>query len=266
MGGGRLLALRILTLIAAMALSAAASAQHRYVVIPRLEPFVSLNVARRINVTLVRNAEVDRLPSDIYGRLVKNKAAMDAIRAGGRACIVRAEPSVAKAVKCVVEHGELSVYAEKFKYKRSPAIDVVVICDDSLRSISGTSGSNISSKGVLLSPGLSVTADFAMSIHLALGTKSVRVVARNDSEVRLSGTLGSVSADLSSSSLLMRNADCASVRVAASAGSKAQVNASASLALSATGHSSISYTTQGAAVVEASSDQTSKILATSIVN
>lgn len=252
------LSLWLLCLAAALCVSVRSSAQPRFVVVPQLDPFSSLSVARRINVTLVSNTEIDKLPVEAYSRLVKNKKAMANIEAGGRACVIKAEPSVAKAVRCDVADGELAVYAVKFKYNRSPAIDVFVVCDDALRSISGASSSNIHSKGVIRSPGLSITADFAMSIRISVLAPSVSVVAKNDSEVWLTGVTDHVSAELDGSSLLMRQMSCGSASVTASHGSKAHVNASRSLNLSAVDHSVITYLPQGA-TVGASADATSKV-------
>lgn len=257
MRAGSLL-LWLLSLAVASCISVRSLAQSKFVIIPQLDPFSSLSVARRINVTLVSNTEIDKLPVEVYGRLVKNKKAIANIEAGGRACVIKAEPSVAKAVRCDVADGELAVYADKFKYSRSPAIDVFIVCDDALRSISGASSSNIYSKGVIRSPGLSLTADFAMSIHISVLAPSVSVVAKNDSEVWLTGAVDNVSAELNGSSLLMRQMSCGSASVAASNGSKAQVNASRSLSLSAVDHSAIAYLSQGA-TVNASADATSKV-------
>lgn len=257
MRAGSLLLL-LLSLAVATCVSVRSLAQPKFVIIPQLDQFSSLSVARRINVTLVSNTEIDKLPAEAYSRLERNKKAMANIEAGGRACIIKAEPSVAKAVRCDVVDGELAVYAEKFKYSRSPAIDVFVVCDDALRSISGASSSNIHSKGVIRSPGLSITADFAMSIRMSVIAPSVRVVAKNDSEVWLTGVVDDVAAELNGSSLLMRQMSCGSVSVAASNGSKALVNASRSIALSAVDHSSINYLPQGAEV-HAAADATSKV-------
>lgn len=257
MRAGRLL-FWLLSLAVAFCVSVRSLAQPKFVIIPQLDPFSSLSVARRINVTIVSNTEIDKLPVEVYVRLVKNKKAMANIEAGGRACIIKAEPSVAKAVRCDVADGGLAVYAEKFKYSRSPAIDVFIVCDDALRSISGASSSNIYSKGVIRSPGLSVTADYAMSIHISVLAPRVSVVAKNNSEVWLTGVVDNVSAELNGSSLLMRQMSCGSASVAAYNGSKAHVNASRSLSLSAVDHSAITYLPQGAAV-RASADATSKV-------
>lgn len=257
MRAGRLL-LWLLCLAAASCVSVRSLAQPKFVIIPQLAPFSSLSVARRINVTLVSNTEIDKLPVEVYGRLVKNKKAIANIEAGGRACVIKAEPSVAKAVRCDVADGGLVVYAEKFKYSRSPAIDVFVVCDDALSSISGTSSSNIYSKGVIRSPGLSVTADFAMSIHISVLAPCVSVVAKHDSEVWLTGAVDNFSAELNGSSLLMRQMSCGAASVTATNGSKAQVNASRALSLSAVDHSAVTYLSQGA-TVHSSADATSKV-------
>lgn len=251
---------RIVCLIAALCCAMCVLAQPKYVIVPQLDPFTSVSVAKRINVTLVPGSEVDKLPQEIYSRLAKNKKAMANIAAGGRACVIKAEATVAKAVKCEVEDGELSVSAAKFKYKKSPAIDVFIVCNDGLRSIYGASSSNIWSKGVLRTQSISLTADFAMSFHLSIMAQSVNLVAKSDSKVWLTGSATSLTANLQSSSLTMSKMDCGSASVTATGGSKAQVNASGALSLSAQGRSTISYTSQGARV-DASADVSSKIVA-----
>lgn len=255
----RLLTLGLLCLIAAICVPASAVAQVKIYVVPSLDAFTSISVAKRINVTLVPGAEIDKLPGEIYSRLQKNKKAMANIQAGGCAYVLKAEPTVAKAVKCDVEDGALSVYAEKFKFKKTQSIDLFIVCDDNIRSITGASSSNIHTKGVLKSPGLSVTAEFAMSIHLSLSTPSVKILAKNDSQVWLSGSADNVSANLQSSSLLMRKLDASVVSVTATNGSTAHVNASSSLSLSAEKRSTITYVSDNA-TVDASSDSTSKII------
>lgn len=252
------LKMRIVCLIAALCCAVCALAQPKYVIVPQLDPFTSVNVAKRINVTLVPGSEVDKLPLEIYSRLSKNKKAMANIAAGGRACVIKAEATVAKAVRCDVEKGSLSIYANPFKYKKSSAIEVFVVCNDGLRSIFGASSSNIWSKGVIRTSSLTLKAEFAMAFQLSVKAQSVSIVAKSDSKVWLSGSAGSLTADLQSSSLTMDKMDCGSASVTAVAGSKAQVNASASLSLSAQRYSNITYTSYGAKV-DTQSDNTSKI-------
>lgn len=254
------LKMRIVCLVATLCCAMCALAQPKYYIVPQLDPFTSVSVAKRINVTLVTNTEVDKLPSEIYSRLAKNKKAMANIAAGGRACVIKAEPTVAKAVKLDIEHGDLTIYANKFKYKKSSAIELFIVCNDGLTSIRGASSSNIWSKGILRAESLSLTADFAMSFHLSVMARSVRVEANSDSKVWLTGSTGSLSADLHGSSLIMHKMDCAAASVSAAGGSTAEVNATGSLTLTAERHSTITYASQGA-TVDATTDNSSKIIA-----
>lgn len=253
----------LLTLAVALSASASALGQVKIFVKPQLDPFISVSVAKRINLTLVHADEIDKLPAEVYSRLSKNKTAMANINSGGCAYVVKAEPTVAKAVRCNVDHGVLSVYADKFKYKKIPSIEVFIVCATGLRSITGASSSNILSRGTLRTADLTVTAEFAMAIHLTIASPSVRVVAKNGSEVRLSGSADGVSAQLDGSHLVMRRMTCRSVSVVASAAATARVNASQSLSLTASGRSAITYTSQGASV-NAEADATSRITADSL--
>ena len=239
--------LAVVAVFAPMASAAQSLATYR--IISDVEPFESVNVAKRINVTLVHYSDVGKLPSAVATKLQKNKAAATRVGKGLPVCIVRAEPTVAKAVKCESKDGSLDIYADKFKYKRSPTIDVYVVCDGNLRSISGTSGSNITSKGCLLSPGLSLIAEFAMSIHVTVSAPSVSVVAKNSSDIGLTGTIGTLSAALKSgSNLRMRKVTCGSATITAEGESTAQVNATSSLVVHSSSRSRVTYYAPGASL------------------
>lgn len=243
-----LCALCMLTVVAFVApVAVAAQSLLTYRIVGDVEPFKSVNVAKRINVTLVHYSDIDKLPSAVASRLKKSKAAAARVGQGLPVCIVKAEPTVAKAVKCVSKDGTLDIYAEKFKYKRSQAIDVYVVCDSNLRSVSGASGSNITSRGCLQSPGLSLNAEFAMSIHVTVSAPSVSVVAKNSSDIGLTGSIGDLTAHLmSGSNLRMRKVTCATASITAEGESTAQVNATTSLTVYSSARSRVTYYAPGA--------------------
>ncbi len=237
-----------LSLAVWLGVSPAALAQSVFSVRTGIPAFEAVNVARRINVTLVCRDEVDKLPADVYARLKRSKAAMADVAAGASVCVVKAEASVARAVRCQVESGTLNVYADKFKYRRSPSIEVFVVYSGSISAITGASGSNIATRGTLKTENLSISPGFAMSIRVSVLARAVSVVARDHSEVWLMGAAESITAELDNSSTLrMRRMSCRSVALRASNGSRAQVNAENSLAVVARGRSDVSYFAPGCA-------------------
>ena len=209
--------------------------------------FEAVNVAKRINVTLVGREDVDKLPGEVYARLSRNKRALADVASGSAVCVVKAEPSVARAVVCAVEGGCLNVFAGKFKYKRTPAIEVFVICPGVVKRISGSSASNISTRGALRTDGLAIDAGYAMSIHVSVIAPSVSVMAKDHSEVWVSGDFDRLDAELDNcSSLLMRAASCRKVSVRATNASVATVNAAEAVDVTARGRSEVSCFAPGA--------------------
>ncbi len=220
-----------------------------------LEAFHSVTVARGINMTLVMNDEVDKLPADVAAKLLGKKGLTASPLAP--TCVVRAEPSVARAVDCAVENGCLTISAGTFKYRKTKRIDVYVVCDSTLSLIHGTSGSNIWTRGCLRLGDVSVLADFAMEVHITANASSMSLVAANRSYVWLTGTLGSLHCTLkAASSLNMRKKMCARANVTAQGESRAEVSATEALDINATKGSSVRYFAPGARVSQ-STDQTS---------
>ncbi len=194
----KLLAMRFCVLLfcAFFSLSIPLCAQQTLRVIADVPKFTSVDIAKRINLTLVMAADIESLPSDVCAKLLRSKNAVSQMERGGAVCVVKAEPSVAKMVRCEVEDGGLSIYADKFKYKSIPKIDVFVVCDSTLRSIHGSSSSNVFSRGLLRLPSLDVIADYAMSVNLSLMAQNVYVKAKDRSQVTLLGSVTNVRANL----------------------------------------------------------------------
>lgn len=153
-------------------------------------------------MTLVMSQDIESLPTEVSAKLKRSNKAVVQMAQGGAVCVVKAEPSVAKKVRCEVEDGNLSIYADRFQYKSIPKIDVFVVCDSTLRSIHGTSSSNVFSRGLLRLPSLDVVADYAMSVTLSLISEAVNVKAKDRSQVTLLGNIGSVRANLVNNSSL----------------------------------------------------------------
>ncbi|MGN0000204.1 MAG: GIN domain-containing protein [Marinilabiliaceae bacterium] len=217
-------------------------------VVPKLflfdnvDPFSSLCVARRINAEVAMLTDHTQLPSDVATFIKKSKRATQRIQSGKPLCIVRAEPTVAKAVVCQVDDGALSIYANPYKYQRTQRIDVYVLCDSTLRTIRGTMGSNISTRGCLILPQLTLVAQDKMEIHASVRTQNLNVKASNTSIVWVTGEVASLQATVDSASFLrMCQISADNVTVSANAESRAETTANKSLTLKATANSSITY-------------------------
>ncbi len=254
----RLLAIVVTPLLAAVAVAQEPSLR----IVKGLSPFSSIVTGRGMNVTLVMADEVATLPASVakkaLGGMGRRGAGPSLV---GPMCIVRAEPSVSKAVECVVEAGVLSVSAGKFKFRRSPRVDVFVVCDSSLRVVHGTSGGNIKSRGTLRLPSVAVRADFAMEIHLTLISETVSVQAANKSVVGIMGQVGSLHADIAAASAIrMSRISCASVSLAADGESEARVSAEVSLGVSATNHSRVECSVPDFLSPVVESDETSSVI------
>lgn len=227
-----------------------------------LSPFSSVVAGRGMNVTLVMADEVATLPAPVVKKFMGDvgRRASAPPRVGPM-CVVRAEPSVSKSVECVVESGVLSVSAGKFKFRRSPRVDVFVVCDSALRVVHGTSGGNIKSRGTLRLPSVVVRADFAMEIHLTLNSETVSVSAANKSVVGIMGQVGSLRADISAaSSLRMSRVSCASVSLTADGESEARVSAEVSLGVTATNHSRVECAVPDFLSPAVEADETSSVI------
>lgn len=231
-------------------------------VVNGLPPFSSVVAGRGMNVTLVMADEVETLPVPVARKIMggagRRAAAPSRV---GPMCVVRAEPSVGKAVECVVEAGVLSVSAGKFKFRRSPRVDVFVVCDSTLRLVHGTSGGNIKSRGTLRLPSLSVRADFAMEIHLTLISETVSVRAANKSVVGIMGQVGALHADISAASAIrMSRVSCASVSLVADGECEARVSAERSLGVSAKNHSRVECSVPDFLLPAVEADETSSVI------
>lgn len=244
-----------LTLAFAFCLPSGALAQTSLRIIRGLEAFRSVTVARGINMTLVMNDEVDKLPAEVADKLLGRRRT--AARPLAPTCVIRAEPSVAKVVDCAVENGRLTISAGVFKYRKTKRIDVYVVCDSTLSLIHGTSGSNIWTRGCLRLGDVSVLADFAMEVHITANASSMSLKAANRSYVWLTGTIGALDCTLeAASSLNMRKKMCARVSIQARGESRAEVSATEALDISAAKGSSVRYSAPEAGV-SISTDQTS---------
>lgn len=254
----RLLAVAVTPLLALVAVAQEPSLR----IVRGMSPFSSVVAGRGMNVTLVMADEVATLPAPVVKKILGDvgRRASGTMRLGPM-CVVRAEPSVSKAVECVVEAGVLSVSAGKFKFRRSPRVDVFVVCDSALRVVHGTSGGNIKSRGTLRLPSVSVRADFAMEIHLTLNSEAVSVSAANKSVIGIMGQVGSLHADIAAASVLrMSRISCASISLTADGESEARVSAEMSLDVAATNHSRVECSVPDflSPVVEA--DETSSVI------
>ncbi len=215
-GMSRLSRLLLPLFFALLSLSSRVQAQQTLRVIADVSRFTSVDIAKRINLTLVMADDIDCLPTDVYAKVLRNSKAVKQIEQGGAVCVVKAEPSVAKMVRCEVEDGNLSIYADRFKYKSVPTIDVFVVCDSTLRSVHGTSSSNVFSRGLLRLPRLDIVADYAMSVTLSILSESVNVNAKDRSQVTLLGNARNLSAKLvNASSLDLSRLTCGVRNVAA---------------------------------------------------
>ncbi len=198
----RSLSLYLLFFCALITFSLHSQAQQTLRVITDVSKFTSIDIAKRINLTLVMPQDIESLPTEVSTKLMRSNKAVAQMAQGGAVCVVKAEPTVAKKVRCEVGDGSLSIYADRFQYKSIPKIDVFLVCDSTLRSIHGTSSSNVFSRGLLRLPSLDVVADYAMSVTLSLISESVTVKAKDRSQVTLLGNIGSVRANLINNSSL----------------------------------------------------------------
>lgn len=250
-------------MVVASLLAAVAVAQEPVLrIVKGLPSFSSVVAGRGMNVTLVMADEVATLPAPVAKKIVSGGGRLGAVpSAVAPMCVVRAEPSVGKAVVCEVEGGVLSVSAGKFKFRRSPRVDVFVVCDSTLRGVHGTTGGNIKSRGTLRLPSVAVRADFAMEIHLTLISESVSVRAANKSVVGIMGQVGSLTADIAAASALrMSRVSCSSVAIVADGESEAWVSAEASLGVTATNHSRVECSIPDALSPSVESDATSSVI------
>lgn len=227
-------------------------------VVKDIGAFSRITVGRNMNVTLVMADEVHLLPKDVVKRITP-------LKKGGvtpsHLCIVKAEPSVSKAVDCATENGSLAISAQKFKFRRTKRIDVFVICDSTLTLISGATGGNITTRGCLRLGNVTVRANDAQHISLSATAKSVRVEATIRSSVRLTGKSNTIDATLgSASSLDAQGMTCNQLYLTAENESRATAAVREAATVSAKGGSSVTMRTAKGAKIDVDEDGSAVIV------
>lgn len=207
-----------------------------------LAPYVSVGMGERVNAHIAMATDYEQLPRAAREFIAKNRKLRTMASEGKPFCIVAAEPQAHRAVKCEVKSGKLNIYAEKFKYKTNKTIDIYVLCDSTLREIRGTKASNIYTRGCLRTKQLRIVAEAYMTVHVTAHSESVRVDARKESTVWLTGNVGSVKARVTEmSKFRMCQIVAQSTEVTAESSSYAEVCAEKRISMTATGNSQISY-------------------------
>ena len=100
---------------------------------------------------------------------------------------IRGERSVITQVVCQVTDGELSIYATKFKYKRTKRIDIVLETDSALTSVYGTSGNKVRCEQAFNCQNLTLTARYGCDFFFNVNADFLKAKAENGSDIRLVG-------------------------------------------------------------------------------
>ncbi len=206
---------------------------------------------KRIVKTTTRN--IDKLEHFNRISIAKNINAV-IVQGSKQSVQIKAEPTITKEVVCEVKDGRLNVYANKFKYKQSQRIDVLITCDSTLVEIHGVSSSNITTRETLNLSELTLSADYAVEMHITVNTPRLTAEANKFSILWLTGTIGQTNVTLDSGSKLrMKQIRASRVSIIADRESYAEVSALDYLQINADNMSEVQYYAP-TAVVEAHTD------------
>lgn len=134
----------------------------------------------------ITSREVTKL--ERFDRVVlANGINMNIIKGSKPKITIKGERTVVAQVVCQVKDGELNIYATKFKYKKSPRIEITLEIDSALTSIYGSSGNKVRCEVPFTCENLELTAKYGCDFFFNVNTDFIKVKAETGSDIRLVG-------------------------------------------------------------------------------
>ena len=178
-----------------------------------------------------------------------------------RKCLVEAESTVSSQVVCSLSDSTLSIYANKFKYKKSKRITVYLTLDAPFAYIETQSGNRVSSYGTIECDTLSVKADGSSSISIAIKAVEVKVRVSENASLSLRGEAESVDAIVrNTSNLWLNSLKCSNVTLDADYYCHCKIFAGKSMVVNARRGSDVEYVAARGAQRVINNDNMSRVI------
>ncbi len=145
--------------------------------------FASLTVYGQGSITTREITKLDKFDRIVLAADIN----MTIIKADKPKITIKGERSVIAQVVCKVTDGELSIYATKFKYKKTKRIDITLEIDSAITSVYGTSGNKVRCETAIPCNNLVLTARYGCDFFFNVSADFLKAKASHGSDIRLVG-------------------------------------------------------------------------------